>query len=192
MSLLRSRFMLGVSGVLGVALLAAATAIAHDPHPSLAPLSFLVGTWVHEDGGTAWEETWSAPTGDSMIGMTKWLEGAGTRMYEMQAIEANGEGKPVLLIRHFGRGLDPWGGELDGPSAFTLSDFDVQRDDGGAFTSGRIVFGRTDPRSNLPQRISYVFPDADSFTVTVEHGNNDDPNAWMADVNLTFNRLRPR
>jgi hypothetical protein len=176
-----------VSSLLGVP-----AARAHDPHPSLEPLAFLAGTWVHEEGPTAWEETWSTPTGDSMTGMTKQLDVEGTRLYEMQAIEVNDGGTPVLMIRHFGRGLEPSESERGGAATFPLSDLRIEKDGQGAFASGRVAFSRTDPRSHLPQRILYVFPDPDSFTVTVEHGNVDDPNAWFADQTLTFHRLKSR
>lgn len=78
----------------------------------LAGLGFLAGTWSGLMEGDPVEETWSAPAGDSIIGMFRWQHEGRTTMWELLSIRAE-DGASVLRLRHFGADLTPWKGECD-------------------------------------------------------------------------------
>jgi hypothetical protein len=67
---------------------------------SLADVAFMAGHWVGGDPGDLSEEVWSAPEGDSMMGMWRFVKKGATRIYEMLTLTSE-EGKVVLRIRHF-------------------------------------------------------------------------------------------
>lgn len=84
--------------------------------PQVASLAFLTGTWRGEMQGDPVEETWSAPSGDSIIGMFRWQSEGATTMWELLSIKVEG-GAAVLRLRHFGPDFTPWKGECDGVAA---------------------------------------------------------------------------
>ena len=63
-------------------------------------MAFMAGHWVGGDPGELSEEVWSAPEGDSMMGMWRFVAKGQTRIYEILTLTAEGEGV-VLRIRHF-------------------------------------------------------------------------------------------
>ncbi len=85
--------------LVGAAWLAVSAARAVEP-ATLADLSWFGGRWVDDAGGNLSEETWSAPAGDSMQGMWRYVAGGKVRIYEILAITAE-EGGLVLRLRHF-------------------------------------------------------------------------------------------
>jgi len=46
-------------------------------------LSWLAGRWVDDSGGNLSEEVWTAPSGDSMQGMWRYVVSGKTRIYEI-------------------------------------------------------------------------------------------------------------
>ncbi|MBA3976332.1 MAG: hypothetical protein C0504_19155 [Candidatus Solibacter sp.] len=72
--------------------------------PQLQDLAFLAGHWKGPGGPTAFEEVWTRPSGDAMIGMFRIVSNGKTRMTEFMAFEQRETG-PVLVMRHFGPGL---------------------------------------------------------------------------------------
>jgi len=77
------------------------TGAAPPPIPAtLADVAFLAGHWVGGDPGDLSEEVWSAPEGDSMVGMWRYVAKGRTRIYEILTLTAEGAGV-VLRIRHF-------------------------------------------------------------------------------------------
>jgi Domain of unknown function (DUF6265) len=86
------------------AILFAATVIAAPaPGPTvLKDLSWLVGRWVDDSGGPSnlSEEIWSAPSGDAMLGMWRYVKGWKAQIYEILTISAE-NGALVMRIRHF-------------------------------------------------------------------------------------------
>ncbi len=67
---------------------------------TLADLSWFAGRWVDDAGGNLSEETWTAPSGDSMQGMWRYVSGGKTRIYEILTITAE-DGGIVMRLRHF-------------------------------------------------------------------------------------------
>ncbi|MGH7573173.1 MAG: DUF6265 family protein, partial [Gemmatimonadota bacterium] len=85
-------------------------------------------------------------------GMFRWIEGDSVRFTELLAIETGPAG-PVLLIRHFGPGLEPWEEE---PIRFELVEVAGQR----------AVFEAEE--EDGPTRLIYELPDSDSLTAVLE------------------------
>jgi hypothetical protein len=75
---------------------------APQPAPSsrLADLSWLEGHWRDESRGSLSEEIWTAPAGDSLMGMWRWAQDGKAQVFELLAIKAE-DGKLVLRFRHF-------------------------------------------------------------------------------------------
>ncbi len=86
-----------------LALPSAAPAQAPAPAPAravLSDLSWMAGRWIDDSGGNLSEEVWTAPEGDSMMGMWRFLSGGKTRIYELLTISLEPDGI-VLRLRHF-------------------------------------------------------------------------------------------
>ncbi|WP_373049297.1 DUF6265 family protein [Vulgatibacter sp.] len=91
---------------------AAAEKTASRPQPLAAPgsaalenLRFLTGTWRGERDGMFIEEVWTAPVGNSQLGVARVLEGPEPRDLEA-AILHQSEDRLVLHLRHFGAVAD--------------------------------------------------------------------------------------
>ena len=67
---------------------------------TLADLSWFAGRWVDDSGGNLSEETWTAPSGDSMQGMWRYVSGGKTVIYELLTITTE-PGGIVMRLRHF-------------------------------------------------------------------------------------------
>jgi Domain of unknown function (DUF6265) len=67
---------------------------------TLADLSWFAGRWVDDSGGNLSEETWTAPSGDSMQGMWRYVSGGTTVIYELLTITTE-PGGIVMRLRHF-------------------------------------------------------------------------------------------
>lgn len=81
--------------------LAHAAPAAPPPVPAtLADVAFLEGHWRGGDPGELSEEVWSAPEGDSMVGMWRYVAKGRARLFEMLALTTEGP-NVVLRIRHF-------------------------------------------------------------------------------------------
>lgn len=86
-----------------LALPAASLAQAPAPAPSravLSDLSWMAGRWIDDSGGNLSEEIWTAPEGDSMMGMWRYVVDGKTRIYELLAITLEPTGV-VMRVRHF-------------------------------------------------------------------------------------------
>jgi hypothetical protein len=79
---------------------------APEPIPvaaTLADVAFMAGHWVDESAEHLSEEVWTEPSGDSMLGMWRYVAGAQARVLELLTLKAEG-GFVVLRLRHF----DSW------------------------------------------------------------------------------------
>ncbi len=97
-------------------------ASATTPRPgvgaTLADVSFLSGRWLDEDVETLSEEIWSAPAGDSMMGMWRLSPAGKAKVFELLTLIAE-EGKVTFRLRHFDRRGVAWE-EKDRPHVLPL------------------------------------------------------------------------
>lgn len=74
---------------------------------TLAELAFIAGTWQGKLGEGTTEEQWNPPSGDSMMGMFRYVQNGKAAFYEFMLIEQTSDG-PVLRLRHFNPRLIAW------------------------------------------------------------------------------------
>jgi hypothetical protein len=104
---------------------------------TLADLTFIAGQWRGELQGGVTEENWSAPEGDAMMGVFRYVRNGKAVFYEMLLIEMTSAG-PVLRLKHFNPGLKGWE-EKDEVNSYPL--VELRKD--------RAVFERSDKTSRL-------------------------------------------
>ncbi len=73
----------------------------------LAALSWLAGEWRTKFGGDDLEEHWSAPFGDSMMGVFRWVKGGKVWMFELLSIVGDGD-DIVFRLKHFDNKMVGW------------------------------------------------------------------------------------
>ena len=127
----------------------------------LADLALMSGQWMGSIRGSRSEEVWTAPAGDSMLGMWRLVSSDGkAQVLELLAITDEPEG-PVLRLRHFSRTL-------------------VAREDKDkailvplkSWGPREAVFEGQGTDGTL--RLTYRAPAADTLTVLLEHGPQRD------------------
>lgn len=95
---------------------------AATPRPgissTLGDVSFMAGRWVDEEKGTLSEEIWSAPGGDSMMGMWRLSIGGKAKVFEFLTMVEE-EGRVTFRLRHFDRRGVAWE-EKDKPLVLPL------------------------------------------------------------------------
>ncbi len=152
---------------LAAAVVFAAAAVVHaqeskkaesEPTPT-ETLAWMTGTWRTTPPGQLWEETWSTPEGDCLVGMLRWVKDGKATMYELMSV-VDGEDGQHLRLRHFDRGLVPWKSEKDGPMKLKAV----------KVTKSEAVF--EDAERSFPQRIRYV-REGDLLNISLE-GMGDD------------------
>ena len=128
---------------------------------TLGDLAWMAGQWVGTINGARSEEVWTAPAGDSMLGMWRLVSAEGqARVLELLAITTEPQG-PVLRLRHFSRTL-------------------VAREEKDQAVS--VPLRTWGPREAVFEgqgrdgllRLTYRSPDADTLTVLLEHGPQRD------------------
>src|SRR5262249_8795935 len=68
---------------------------------SVNAVAFMAGQWKHEDAEGVTEEHWSAPSGNNVMGMFRWLKPDGTpTMFEILAVTGEADGV-YLRLKHF-------------------------------------------------------------------------------------------
>jgi len=120
--------------------------------PLIQDLAFIAGHWQGGVTGGIFDEEWSPPASDSMMGMFRYMEGGAVKFYEFMAIEATPAG-PVLRLRHFDPGLIAWE-QKDAPLSLSVS----------SFTEKQVVF--SSPDSSI--RLTYRRSSPDTLTVILE------------------------
>ncbi len=78
----------------------AAPAPPPAPPASLADVAFMAGHWLGGEEGDLSEEVWTAPAGDSMLGMWRYVSKGQARVFELLSLKAE-SGGVVLRLRHF-------------------------------------------------------------------------------------------
>lgn len=139
--------------------------------PSLTDLEFLAGAWENDEDGTLIREVWDEPRGDAMVGHFVVVSGGSAVLYELFAVE-QGEGAPVLRLRHFNRGLEPWASEADAPLTLTLIEV----------AGSRAVFAN--PEIDFPREMVYRVK-KDTLTVTLIPAADSS----RSELKLEFNRV---
>jgi len=74
---------------------------------TLADLPFLVGEWEGSGLGGMVEETWSHPSGGSMLGTFRIVSGKETTLYQFLVLEEDEKGVALRFL-HFDHGLKAW------------------------------------------------------------------------------------
>jgi hypothetical protein len=134
--------------------------------PTLDGLAFLAGAWEAEDEGERMREVWDMPRGDAMVGHFSIVAAGEAVLYELLVIELDETG-PVMRLRHFGRGLEPWASEAAGPLTMRLAEIGEHRavfeDPARAFPR-RVVYTREGDRLGV---LLEPAPDADREAITI-------------------------
>lgn len=112
---------------------------AQGTKPSIADLSWLSGSWSGESNGVRMEEHWTAPDGNSMVGMHRDVGKGRTMLFEFLRIEQRGDQITYLSMPN---GRSP-------ATPFPLKEL----------TGTRVVF--ENPAHDFPQRIIYWKDGAD-------------------------------
>jgi hypothetical protein len=136
----------------------AAAAAQAAPTIQLAELAWFEGHWRDESGGGLSEEIWTAPAGDSLMGMWRFAQDGKVRVLELLVIKAE-EGKLVLRFRHFDPKLVARE-EKDQPLAWPL------------LRSGprEVVFEGLEASGKGTARLTYRRPDEDTLVAILEKG----------------------
>lgn len=110
--------------------------------PLVQDLAFLSGRWRGGVAGGLFDEEWSFPSGDTMMGMFRYMENGKVQFYEFMTVEATATG-PVLRLRHFDPGLAAWE-DKDGALSLPVV----------SFTENQVVFATPDKGTKLTYRRS--------------------------------------
>ena len=129
------------------------TAKASAP-ASIEDLAWIAGTWKSSSAPGELCEVWSAPQGNSMMGMFKWSRQGKASMYEFMTIQQDGE-EINFRLRHFDPKLTPW--EKEGPLIYPL-----------VRTGERVaIFENPSVSADHPRRFVYR-REGDSLTIRLE------------------------
>lgn len=77
------------------------------PAATLEAASFLVGNWVGTAFGERAEESWTAPSGGTMVGTFKLFSGDEPSMYEIMLLSVE-DGTLSLKVKHFNADFTAW------------------------------------------------------------------------------------
>jgi hypothetical protein len=135
---------------------AAAIGSAPRAKATLAQTAFIEGRWDGMLGDRKIEQHWMAPAANSMVGMYRSIQKDKATLYELLAIEQDGDGL-MLRIKHFVPGAGLAGREAVDQSI----DHALVRVDGRT-----AVFEGTG--ADNPSRVTFTSPNPDTLTITVE------------------------
>lgn len=157
--LLSRRWSRSCSLALPWAVLAAATLVAQPapPRATLADLAWFEGHWLDESADHLSEEIWTAPSGDSLLGMWRYVSQGRLRISEILSITDEPEGI-ALRLRHFDPRLTARE-EQDAPVVLRLV----------AWKAREAVFERAAVGGQGRLRLSYRRPSDDSLVAVLEN-----------------------
>lgn len=92
---------------------------AAQKNESLTDLSWLAGTWTCQKWGGEMTEVWSAPNGNSVMGMFSLVKDGKPTFYEFMTFEKNASGMQFYL-RHFNPKSVAWEDKAS-PMVFSVS-----------------------------------------------------------------------
>jgi hypothetical protein len=149
-----------------------ATAVAAEaqgtapPGPAKASVdqaAWISGAWSGTLGDRTIEQHWMTPLAGSMVGMYRSIRDSKPTLYEILAIEQDGEGL-ALRIKHFAPGAGLVGQEAKDESMNHALVSIEQR---------KAVFEAATPAG--PVRVTFSSPDAASLTIVVERQREGKP-----------------
>ena len=126
------------------------------PPAALSDFGWLAGRWVDDSGGNLSEEIWTAPSGDAMQGMWRYVVDGKARIYEILTISAE-DGGLVMRVRHF----DPKLVAREEKAAPVALKLVSSGDRMGAFEG-------TEPGGPTVIRLTYASPAEGTLNVTLE------------------------
>jgi hypothetical protein len=122
------------------------SAAAHADAARVDQLGWLTGCWGFETENGRYEEIWTAPTGNNMLGMSRRIEDGFTREFEFLRIVTSGGGGFDFVAM---------------PQGNAGTSFNSLGADGT-----RIVF--ENPEHDFPSRITYELTPPDSLKARIE------------------------
>lgn len=123
-----------------------------SPAPSMADLAWLAGAWAGPHRGGEYEEHWTAPSANAMLGMSRTNAAGSTVFHEFLRITRESDG--VINYRAQPKGRCP-------DTSFALTSVEPGK---------RAVFHN--PKHDFPQTIIYELAADGTLTATIE-GSND-------------------
>ena len=130
---------------------------------TVTQLAFVTGAWTGTLGDRTVEQHWSAPKAGSIIAMYRSIRSDKPTLYEILAIEQDGEGV-ALRIKHFA----PGAGLVSQEAKDQSSDHVLV-----SVSEGRAVFVGGTPES--PVRVTFVKAGPDALTITVARQRDGQP-----------------
>ena len=130
-------------------LLFSAVLAAQGTKPAIADLAWMAGSWSGESGGIQMEEHWTAPKGNSMVGLHRDVGKGRTMLFEYLRIEQQGD---QIVYLSMPNGRSP-------ATPFPLKEL----------SATRVVF--ENPAHDFPQRIIY-WKDGNDLRARIEGTRN--------------------
>ncbi len=121
---------------------------------TLQDLAHLEGQWLGTFDGGPIEASWTAPSGDNIIGYIRMMKNDKATMYEMFVIEQTDTG-PQVMVKHFKHGLIA----LEEKDQFDLYTFVSAKKNEATFEKDhelvRIIYERRSPTQLVIRRGAY-------------------------------------
>ena len=138
-------------------------------------LSWVTGAWTGTLGDRTVEQHWSAPLGGSIIAMYRSIQANKATLYELLAIEQEGEGV-VLRIKHF----------APGPGLVSREAKDESANNRLVSLEGRTAVFHGGDAAN-PVRITFKSPDSATLNIVSERQREGKPVA----TEFKYKRITP-
>jgi hypothetical protein len=126
-------------------------------------LAWVAGAWTGTLGDRTIEQHWSAPLGGSIIAMYRSIQANRATLYELLAIEQEGEGV-VLRIKHF----------APGPGLVSREAKDESANNRLVSLTGRMAVFEGGDAAN-PVRITFTSPDPATLNIVSERRREGKP-----------------
>ncbi len=136
-------------------------------------LAWVTGAWTGTLGDRTVEQHWSAPLGGSIIAMYRSIQANKATLYELLAIEQEGEGV-VLRIKHF----------APGPGLVSREAKDESANNRLVSLEGRTAVFHGGDAAN-PVRITFKSPDSATLNIVSERQRDGKPVATEFDKRIT-------
>lgn len=130
---------------------------------TIQQLAFIAGPWTGTLGDRTIEQHWMAPLGPSMVGMYRSLRNNEVQLYELLAMEQQGE-TVALRIKHFA----PGAGLVSREAKDEAANHVLVRIEGTT-----AVFQGTG--ADNPPRVTFTSPDPQTLTIVVERLRDGKP-----------------